>query len=325
MAADAAWRNRITRHADVPPAELVAHPLNARRHPKHQQNMRANCYNCGNADSVGVSSETLRTLREIPSTTQQPHLFRLSPRGQQEALPHRGLRGPDRLNVADVPAPSAGGADLGVLILPGVCRPDAREYAGLSSLPRVDSGALCVRLRPVSSEVRRVGAGAELYLRPQRQLAGCPPPARGLRHVWATVQGLVVTHLAVRHRVPDALADGQPAEREEARPCALRGLRRRGDARSASAATWRRRGVRENLSIHPGREQAEESAAVRHEAAGIAPRRGALSGMCLRSRRPHPPYPAALQGRLGCAGEPDYALPEPSRHGARRLALGRGR
>jgi ParB-like chromosome segregation protein Spo0J len=30
------WRNRITGHADVPPAELVPHSLNARRHPQIQ-------------------------------------------------------------------------------------------------------------------------------------------------------------------------------------------------------------------------------------------------------------------------------------------------
>jgi len=31
-----AWRNRITRHADVPPSDLVAHPLNVRRHGRMQ-------------------------------------------------------------------------------------------------------------------------------------------------------------------------------------------------------------------------------------------------------------------------------------------------
>jgi hypothetical protein len=63
MAADAAWRNRITRHADVPPAELVAHPLNARRHPKHQADALSGVLSqVGLVQSVIVNERTGRML-----------------------------------------------------------------------------------------------------------------------------------------------------------------------------------------------------------------------------------------------------------------------
>jgi hypothetical protein len=63
MATDAAWRNRITRHADVPPAELVAHPLNARRHPKHQADALSGVLaEVGVVQSVIVNERTGRML-----------------------------------------------------------------------------------------------------------------------------------------------------------------------------------------------------------------------------------------------------------------------
>lgn len=63
MAADAAWRNRITRHADVPPSELVAHPLNARRHPKHQSDALSGVLSeVGVVQSVIVNERTGRML-----------------------------------------------------------------------------------------------------------------------------------------------------------------------------------------------------------------------------------------------------------------------
>jgi hypothetical protein len=63
MAADAAWRHRITRHADVPPAELVAHPLNARRHPKHQADALSGVLSeVGLVQSVIVNERTGRML-----------------------------------------------------------------------------------------------------------------------------------------------------------------------------------------------------------------------------------------------------------------------
>lgn len=64
MATDAVpWRNRITRHADVPPSELVAHPLNARRHGRMQADaLNGVLSEVGVVQSVIVNERTGRML-----------------------------------------------------------------------------------------------------------------------------------------------------------------------------------------------------------------------------------------------------------------------
>lgn len=63
MSAATTWRNRITRHADVAPAELAAHPLNFRRHPRHQADaLAATLDTVGYVQSVVVSERSGRIL-----------------------------------------------------------------------------------------------------------------------------------------------------------------------------------------------------------------------------------------------------------------------
>ena len=49
-----AWRNRIVRHAEVPPRELLANPANWRVHPKHQREALA-----GSLDTVGWVAQVM--------------------------------------------------------------------------------------------------------------------------------------------------------------------------------------------------------------------------------------------------------------------------
>lgn len=58
-----AWRNRITRHADVPPAELVANPRNFRRHGRAQADaLNGVLSEVGVVQSVIVNERTGRML-----------------------------------------------------------------------------------------------------------------------------------------------------------------------------------------------------------------------------------------------------------------------
>ncbi len=56
----APWQNRIVAHAEVDPAELVAHPLNWRLHPRGQQQaMTAVLGDVGWVDGVIVNRASL--------------------------------------------------------------------------------------------------------------------------------------------------------------------------------------------------------------------------------------------------------------------------
>lgn len=54
LRAPTSWRNRIVRHGDVPPAELLENPANWRVHPKHQRDALA-----GSLDTVGWVAQVM--------------------------------------------------------------------------------------------------------------------------------------------------------------------------------------------------------------------------------------------------------------------------
>jgi len=314
-----AWRNRIVRSGDAALSEITANPKNRRQHGR---NWRTNWYNSRNANYEDLSSENVRAVREIASPAEQSDLRCLPATRQQAAMPRRGLRDADRPCGANLPPASAFRGDVVVQRVPRVWRAGARQHPGLSVLSSIHSRLVCLWVWPLSEEVRPVGAGLRVRVGAQRQLADRAASAGYVRGVRREVQGCQQSHAAVQHGLSYGVVDHESPQRAKAGACALRGLRHRGYPPSEQSGEGGRLGLREDLSVHPRRKQAARAPSNRHETACVSAGRRGLSAVRLRAVRARSPYLAQAQGRVGCAGESDHALPEPSRDDPCRPVVG---
>ena len=309
-AAPTAWRNRIVRSGDAALSDIVANP----------GNWRATWYNSRNANCEDLSSENVRAVREIASPAKQSDLCRVSPPGKQAAVSRRRLRRDDRPGGAKLSQAPAVRLDADVRRMPGVRGADTGEDAGLPVLSAVGPRAVRLRLRALPTEVRRSRPDPHLRLGAQRCMATGAAPAGDVRRLRSVVQGHEQPQPPMQHGVSHDMADAQSAERTEARRHAVRGLRRRDFQGAERAGCGARLGLRQALSIHPGGEQAQEPPSHRPPPRGAPSRWRRLPDVRVRSGRAYPPHPAEESRRLRRRGEPDYALPEPSRDDSRRPA-----